>query len=291
MATPNFIFGSEDPAVTNARIRARAAMNTAKQVGYSGDVPRLTSNIASSGRVIDITPRSMPYRVGYAMGNGLSRLSALAADGTLGTVAAPALAGAGWALMTGSRWDNNGTTKQLADEMNQAFKAGLYVDDEGNYVDADTNEIIGPEEAAKRIDAVATSDTPVASNTEEGYSYPSSGDPDYKVEPAPMEPLPEPVVTKNPLDNLNGLSDADLAKAVLAGKYGNGADRKAALGDRYAAIQALVNKKLAGSTKSSGSASINVPLKNRGRSKWQRDMTPAEIEAMGYDKYKRIDAV
>lgn len=170
--------------------------------------------------------------------------------GTVGTVAAPALAGAGWALMTGSRWDNNGTTKQLANEMNQAFKAGLYVDDEGNYVDANTNEIVGPEMATKRIDAAVASDTPVASNTEEGYSYPSSGDPNYKVEPAPMEPLPEaiqapsaPMISKNPLE---GLSDLALADAVIRGKYGNGADRKTALGDRYKAVQALVNQKMSG---------------------------------------------
>lgn len=252
MTTPNFIFGSDDPAVTNARIRAQSAMNTAKQLGYSGDVPRLGSNVASSGKVIDITPRSMSYRVGRAVGNGLSRLSTLAADGILGTVAAPALAGAGWAFMNGARMDNDGTTKQLANEMNQAFKAGLYVDDEGNYVDANTNEIVGPETAAKRIDAVAASTTSVPA-TDEAIGA------QIAAEEAALDPRAQEAkdlaylrdmgvvadtnakLVPNALDSLNGLSDAELAKAVIGGKYGNGEARKKALGDRYAAVQALVN--------------------------------------------------
>ena len=40
---------------------------------------------------------------------------------------------------------------------------------------------------------------------------------------------------------------ADLVKAVIRGDYGNGADRKKALGDRYREIQDLVNAELAGS--------------------------------------------
>jgi hypothetical protein len=35
-----------------------------------------------------------------------------------------------------------------------------------------------------------------------------------------------------------------LADAVIRGEYGNGAQRQAALGANYAAVQALVNKKL-----------------------------------------------
>lgn len=45
-------------------------------------------------------------------------------------------------------------------------------------------------------------------------------------------------------------SVTDLAKAVLEGKYGNGEDRKKALGDRYDEVQAEVNKLLNSSTSS-----------------------------------------
>ena len=44
-----------------------------------------------------------------------------------------------------------------------------------------------------------------------------------------------------------GTSSTDLnalADAVIRGEYGNGAQRQAALGANYAAVQALVNKKL-----------------------------------------------
>ncbi len=38
----------------------------------------------------------------------------------------------------------------------------------------------------------------------------------------------------------------ELAREVIAGKYGNGEDRKKALGSRYAEVQARVNEILAG---------------------------------------------
>ncbi|MDU5317220.1 MAG: N-acetylmuramoyl-L-alanine amidase, partial [Varibaculum cambriense] len=38
-----------------------------------------------------------------------------------------------------------------------------------------------------------------------------------------------------------------LATAVIAGKYGNGEARKRALGANYAAVQAIVNRRLSGS--------------------------------------------
>lgn len=49
----------------------------------------------------------------------------------------------------------------------------------------------------------------------------------------------------NPHDS--DFSDAQIAKMIIAGKggYGNGAQRKQSLGQRYAAIQALVNQMLA----------------------------------------------
>lgn len=48
-----------------------------------------------------------------------------------------------------------------------------------------------------------------------------------------------------PVDPLAGKSDSQLADEVIAGKYSDGDARKRALGVRYAAVQAIVNQKLA----------------------------------------------
>lgn len=48
-----------------------------------------------------------------------------------------------------------------------------------------------------------------------------------------------------PADPLAGKTDEQLAAEVLAGAYGDGESRKAALGARYDAVQAIVNSKLA----------------------------------------------
>lgn len=53
-----------------------------------------------------------------------------------------------------------------------------------------------------------------------------------------------------PTDPLAGKSDAQLADEVIAGKYGDGENRKRALGNRYDAVQAIVNQKLGGGTRS-----------------------------------------
>lgn len=52
----------------------------------------------------------------------------------------------------------------------------------------------------------------------------------------------------------------DLARRVIAGEFGNGAARKAALGDRYAEVQARVNEMLGagGSRGSSGGADVDA---------------------------------
>lgn len=55
-------------------------------------------------------------------------------------------------------------------------------------------------------------------------------------------------------------TDEELAKEVIAGVYGNGEERKQKLGDRYAAVQALVNKML--TTSSSGEV---APLRKGDR--------------------------
>lgn len=49
-----------------------------------------------------------------------------------------------------------------------------------------------------------------------------------------------------PTDPLAGKSDNQLADEVLAGKYGDGDARKKALGNRYGAVQGIVNQKLGG---------------------------------------------
>lgn len=56
---------------------------------------------------------------------------------------------------------------------------------------------------------------------------------------APVEPKPaEP----KPTVPFEGVSDEELARRVWAGEFGNGEDRKKALGSRYDAVQALVEK-------------------------------------------------
>lgn len=45
-------------------------------------------------------------------------------------------------------------------------------------------------------------------------------------------------------DGIDGLTDVQLADKVIRGDYGNGEDRKKALGDRYDAVQAIVNERL-----------------------------------------------
>lgn len=59
-------------------------------------------------------------------------------------------------------------------------------------------------------------------------------------------PAPAPA----PVDPLAGKSDNQLADEVIAGKYGDGENRKKALGNRYDAVQAIVNQKLGGGHKS-----------------------------------------
>ena len=46
----------------------------------------------------------------------------------------------------------------------------------------------------------------------------------------------------------------DLARRVIAGEFGNGAARKAALGERYAEVQARVNEMLGAGGSSGGSS-------------------------------------
>lgn len=63
---------------------------------------------------------------------------------------------------------------------------------------------------------------------------------------ASSAPAPAP----KPVDPLAGKSDAQLADEVIAGKFGDGENRKRVLGSRYNAVQAIVNQKLGGGHKS-----------------------------------------
>ena len=62
--------------------------------------------------------------------------------------------------------------------------------------------------------------------------YPFRGfivNPNYPVQPKQEDPF-------------KGITDEELARRVWAGEFGNGDARKAALGSRYSAVQALVNQ-------------------------------------------------
>lgn len=61
--------------------------------------------------------------------------------------------------------------------------------------------------------------------------------------PGNQKPTPAPAPKpENPLDKY---TDEQLADQVIAGKYGNGDERKQKLGNRYDAVQAIVDKRLA----------------------------------------------
>lgn len=57
--------------------------------------------------------------------------------------------------------------------------------------------------------------------------------------------LPEVTIKSNPVQQ-TPININDLVKQTIQGKFGNGAACKAALGANYAAVQALINKQLAG---------------------------------------------
>lgn len=51
-----------------------------------------------------------------------------------------------------------------------------------------------------------------------------------------------PAVKDEPIDPFEGVSDEELARRVWTGEFGNGEDRKKALGSRWAAVQTLVDR-------------------------------------------------
>ena len=66
---------------------------------------------------------------------------------------------------------------------------------------------------------------------------------------APARPASQPAANSSGSSNLEALADA-----VIAGKYGNGEARRKALGANYAAVQAIVNRKLG----AGGSTSVDL---------------------------------
>lgn len=80
-----------------------------------------------------------------------------------------------------------------------------------------------------------------------------------------------------------------LARDVIAGKYGNGDARKAALGSNYSAVQARVNQMLGASSASSGK-SIDTLAREVIAGKWGNGQARKDaLTAAGYD-YNAVQA-
>lgn len=112
-----------------------------------------------------------------------------------------------------------------------AYKSGAY-GHTGTVVNPETNEV----NDANSVQSlrVGTHIINLESKNAE-YCVP----PDYQ-DPTPA-PAPEPAKP-----GIDDKSDDELARMVINGDFGNGEERKKALGDRYPAVQARVNAILAG---------------------------------------------
>ena len=89
-----------------------------------------------------------------------------------------------------------------------------------------------------------------------------------------------------PSNDLSKYTDAQLADKVIAGEFGNGDARKAALGARYNAVQAIVNQKLNGSYSAPAPAkkSIEEIAKEVIAGKWGNGTDRMHnLEAAGYN--------
>lgn len=83
------------------------------------------------------------------------------------------------------------------------------------------------------------------------------------------------------------LSVSELADMVLLGKYGNGESRKKALGDKYNAVQAEVNRRITGSSSSPNSTSPSAPAKTIAQ---LADEVIAGKHGTGKDRAKSLGA-
>lgn len=81
-----------------------------------------------------------------------------------------------------------------------------------------------------------------------------------------------------------------LARDVIAGKYGNGEARKAALGSNYAAVQARVNEMLGAGGSTGGGKSIDQLAREVIRGDWGNGADRKNrLTAAGYD-YAAVQA-
>lgn len=75
----------------------------------------------------------------------------------------------------------------------------------------------------------------------------------------PISSLDQLAEATTPADPLEGLTVDQLVNMTIAGKFGNGADRRKALGKRYDSIQKAVNKKLSENAIPSGKKMLSRP--------------------------------
>lgn len=98
-----------------------------------------------------------------------------------------------------------------------------------------------------------------------------------------------PVANGGTSNEIDGISIEELAQAVIAGRFGTGDARKAALGDKYEAVQKRVNEILGGAP-ASPSKSVDEVAKEVIAGKWgSGDERRAKLTEAGYD-YAAVQA-
>lgn len=100
-----------------------------------------------------------------------------------------------------------------------------------------------------------------------------------------------PVASGGSNNAIDGMSIDELAQAVIAGRFGTGDDRRAALGDKYDAVQKRVNEILSGSSSTpSPSKSIDEIAQEVIAGKWGTgDERKVKLTEAGYD-YSAVQA-
>lgn len=105
---------------------------------------------------------------------------------------------------------------------------------------------------------------------------------------APVKPQPS-----TPSSDINNKSVDELAKEVINGKYGNGDERKNALGSRYSEVQAKVNELLSGNKPtttlqpSTPSVDILTLVKKTIRGDFGNDQARRNALGSNYDEVQR----
>ncbi len=96
---------------------------------------------------------------------------------------------------------------------------------------------------------------------------------------------PEPTPTPTPDDPLDKYTDEQLADMVMAGKFGNGDERKQKLGKRYDAVQAIVDSRYAKKTPEQIADEVIAGKWGNG------DERKRNLEAAGYNYQEVQDIV